>query len=369
MKTRVTPYTEALVPAVKALNARLKAAGSSWGFYDSASPGWLGGNSAVAERRYVLAVDGAGDVHGGLILKTQTWRVGDRELPLLTWQGPVSEGLIDKTHAGVATKFLMHLRDQQLPLFGWGGSDQLNPLLAAMGWAYYPTPLLMKFVRPSRVARLAPFLRTSAARRRVLDIAAATGLATMGGWLANIAMRLRADADGQNAVAVRESSVAGWADDVWEAAKGQYRAIAVRDAAAVQRVTAAWPGVEMHRVDRDGRTVGWVALLVTQMSGDKRFGDLKVGSIVDALSLAGEERATVAAGTRALEDRGVDVIAGNLTHHRWLDAFAADGFLRFNGRRALYIADDMADLLSNAGAVPPHDIHFMPIDGDGPLGL
>ncbi len=369
MKTRVTPYAEAHVPAVKAMNARLKAGGSGWAFYDSATPGWLGGESGIAERRYVLAVDGEGGVHGGLILKTQLWQLGGAELPLLTWQGPVSEGLIDKAHAGVATKFLMHLRDQQLPLFGWGGSDQLNPLLAAMGWAYYPTALLMKFVRPGRAARAAPFLRTGRLRRLMLDAAAVTGAAAAGGWLARTALRLRHGGGGRGALAVRETGFGDWADDIWHAARAHYPAIAVRDRAALERVVAPWPGVQIHRIERGGKSIGWAALLVTQMQGDKRFGDLKVGSLVDALCLPGEERATVAAATRMLHAQGVHLIAGNVTHARWLGAFAADGFIRFNGRRALYIAQDMADLLTNAGATPPHGIHFMPIDGDGPLGL
>ncbi len=369
MKTRVMPFAATHVPAVKAMNARLKAAGNSWAFYDMAVPRWLGGEDTTAERRHVLAVDGEGAVHGGIVVKTQRWKLGDSERTLLTWQGPVSEGLIDKAHAGVATKFLMHLRDQNLPLFGWGGSDQLNPLLAAMGWAYFPTPLVMKFVRPQRVARLAPFLRTSKMRRNLLDFAAMTGAVAVGGRLATAALRSRYGLSGGGAAAIREDQFGTWADDIWTQAAPRYRATAVRDRAALQRVTASWPGVEICRVERRGQTIGWAALLVTQMRNDTRFGDLKVGSVIDALSLPGEELATVGAATRRLRKAGVDLIAGNLTHHCWLKAFAAQGFIRFEGRRALYVAEEMMTLLSNAGAHPPRDIHFMPIDGDGPIGL
>jgi len=372
LKSRIVPYEEVHEPSVQAMNARMKSAGTHWAFFDRAKPNWVPHehDGQPVSRHYLVAVGEDSEIHGGVCFKDQIFFVRGEPMRLGTWQGPVSEGLVDRRHRKVGMQCLSAIKDRNPLLFAWGGSPQINALLAAMGWAHSGTPFFMKMVRPARVLRGAPFLGSNSRVAKVAPIAAATGAATIGVGALQFALAMRAGR-GRAAAGTFVPAFGDWADRIWEAAKGSYGVIGVRNAEALTLLMGrpGWPDARILRVDGKDGPIGWAALRVNQMQGDARFGDLKVGSIIDALSLPGQEAAVTATAARALAREGVDLIAGNLTHKRWRNAFAASGFLTFPNRRDMYLPQPTDALFKERGIHPVDDFHLMPIDGDGPLGL
>ncbi len=372
MKTRIMPYERAHEASVAAMNARLKEGGTHWGFYHRAVPSWLAHDreGQPVSRLFFVAVGEDQEVHGGFCFKEQLFLIKGEPMRLGTWQGPVSEGLVDRRFRKVGMQCLSAIRDRNPLLFAWGGSPQINAVLSALGWAHFGTPLVMKMIRPARVVRVAPFLRTNKRVAKLAPLAAASGAATLGVRALQFATAVRAGRP-RPARGTIVASFGDWSDRIWEAAKGSYGVIAARDAESLTLLMGrpGWPDARILRVDGDSGPIGWAALRVNQMQGDARFGDLKLGSIIDALSLPGQEGVVTATAARALEQEGVDLIAGNLTHRVWRKAFAAAGFLLFANRRDYYLPAPTQALFEERGIHPVDDFHLMPIDGDGPMGF
>ena len=79
----------------------------------------------------------------------------------------------------------------------------------------------------------------------------------------------------------------------------------------------AWPGAIILKISDPVGALGWAAIRVTDFTDDSRFGDLRLGSIIDALAAPGEEKRVIRAATTALQRAGVDLIATNFTHPAW----------------------------------------------------
>ena len=67
--------------------------------------------------------------------------------------------------------------------------------------------------------------------------------------------------------------------------------------------------------------------LATQRSGDKYFGDLKLGSIVDLLAIPGHEVGLIRIAVDRLRQEGVDLIVTNQSFGSLGDALRKSGFL------------------------------------------
>lgn len=373
MKTRIITYTEDHVPRVKAMNLRLAEGGSNWGFYDMVRPAWLPletPNQSV-HRIFHLVEGEDGEIHGGYCFKEQDFLVHGTRHRLATWQGPVSEGLIDKRFARIGLLCLMDMRDRNPLLFGWGGSDQLNALLESFGGQRFGTPLMLKILKPSRVLAEAPFVRTSKRAELIARIASTTGLATPAVAAVQWASALRAGS-AKAAEGRFVERFGPWSDWIWEAAQAQTGWTAVRDADSLDRLMGrpGWPDTRILQVLVGGHVKGWATLRLNPMQDDARFGSLTVGCIVDALALPGHEATTIATATNQLAKEGADLVAGNWTHSIWIAAHAKAGYLTIPNRRPMWVSQDLADLLGEplSETLMPH-LHMTPIDGDGPLGF
>jgi hypothetical protein len=122
------------------------------------------------------------------------------------------------------------------------------------------------------------------------------------------------------------------------------------------------------RIERESRPAGWVVVIDTQMRGHNHFNDMRVGTIVDQLSLPGEEVSTAAAGTSFLKDRGVDLIVSNQMHPRWKAALSQCGFL--SGPSNFILARSKALTAASRPDENAEDLVQMTRgDGDGPWNL
>jgi hypothetical protein len=127
-------------------------------------------------------------------------------------------------------------------------------------------------------------------------------------------------------------------------------------------------GLIVLKLTRRGQAIGWAAVLDTEMSGDRYFGDLRVGTLVDGFAAPANAPAVVDAATQFLTDRGVDLIVSNQAHHAWTAGLKAAGFLQGPSNFGFAMSKRLAE------AVAPWegrwaDFHVNRGDGDGPINL
>lgn len=371
MTIQVVPYTADRVEAVLAFNGRMQ--GTGWGWYGSPADPWLPERAGKRTwREHWLAIEDGSAVRGGYGLRPQEWWIRGAPRTVTDWQGPVTEGLINRRYSALGIRLLREMLRQYPLLYSWGHGGLEQPMLQMLeklGWLLHPTPFCVRILRPSRFLHRNRYLRGTPARRLALDLAAVTGA----GWLGVTALHA--------GLAVRESRAApaaarefarfdAWADELWARCRPHYAAIATRDADTMNTllVPGRWPEGIRLRIERDGATLGWAVVMDTQMAGDARFGSLRVGSVVDALAEPGDAEAVVGAAFRQLRSRGVDLVVSNQAHPAWIAGFAAHGFLRLEGRRTFAASPDLH------AALAPFDqtsrgLHLTNMDGHGPHAL
>jgi hypothetical protein len=371
MPIQIVPYLPEHETSVKALNARLAAGGSTWGFYDFAIPRWAPpGQTPHAARALYLAIDEAGATHAGYCLKTQTFLVGGVETEAASFQGPVSEGLVDPRYSMLGMRLVRDMERRSPLLFAWGATERLGALLKGLGWNQTGGALVMRIVRAERVLRLLPQIRRKPAVRSAAAMLAATGLAQPLVSILQSALGLFSGGAGPQLKTVQEAQFGPWADEVWQACRDHYGFLAVRDAQTmnVLALREDWPHAIILRMEHEGRTVGWAALRDNVFPEGHRYAGLRIGSLIDSLAEPGFEAGVIEAATRFLQARGVDMVISVYTHRRWLRGFARAGYLVRPNWRPLNASSAMTARLAE---VPggPDSFHLTPLDGDGPHGF
>lgn len=373
MTIRIVPHEERWRTEVEAFNERMQAGGSKWGFYRDPVPDWIPKRDGQSVwREYHLAVEDEQLVRGGFALKPQDWLIDGQRHVVTDWQGPFTEGAYDSRFAALGLRIVREMLKMRPLLYSWGHGGEDEPIvkmLRTMGWLMHETPFLLRVVKPFRFLRHNRHLRSSPRRRLALDLAAFSGAGAAGLRALSAAQRLR---HGRRFAATGEvvDSFGGWADELWDAVQGEYRAIAVRDAAAMNALIPAvgWPPAIRLRVHSAGRSVGWAAVLDSSMRDDPRFGSLRVGSIVDCLARPADAGLVVAAAWRFLRDRGVDLVVSNQAHPDWVSGFAANGFTIVPNRRIFAASPQLAAHLAPIEEVG-RGLHLTNMDGHGPMAL
>ncbi|UJR83306.1 hypothetical protein [Sandaracinus amylolyticus] len=379
MPISIVPHAESWKDAVESFNARMRAGGSRYGFYVAPEPPWLPKRepSQPVWREYYLVVEDGREVRGGYALKPQEWWVRGSSHTVTDWQGPFSEGAVSNRYGALGLRMLRDMVSKRPLLYSWGhgGEDAaLFKLIKGLGWMLYATPLMFRIVRPAHFARKNGVLRVDPRKRMALDALAFTGLASIGGRALTTALRISSmKSFGAKAEVVPEFGP--WADPIWDRAKHDYAAIAVRDARAmntlVPRTGAHYEWSEQIRLrvrDREGNDLGWAVVCKRRMENHPRFGDLHVGTIVDALAPVRNAGEVIHAAYDWLERAGVELVIANQSDPRWIRAFEENAFLRYERGRYFCAAPPLVELLS-----PWEDtrerIFLTNMDGHGPMGL
>ena len=358
-------------PAVAEFNQRLRQGGEDENmvFYRWAEPRWL---PRTPESRiyneFFVAVDG-GVVRGGYALKTQEFLFPDGQIRAIGYyHHPLSEGIVKKAHAIVGT---LLLRDaiQRAPLLyclGMGGYDNPLPqMLIRLGWTHCPVPFFFRVVKPSRFLRNMQTLRSSAARKLLLDVAAYTGA----GWAGSKLFQGYRALGAPRSLASECCEVANFEADsdsvqsLWKQARQTCSFTAVRDAEALQ---VLYPPAQSHLtrlvVKRNGAAIGWA--VVGERRKDAKYGNMRVGSVVDCFALPGEYFSVVRCATQTLERQGFDLILSNQSHQAWSAAFKAAGYLPGPSNFLFAASKKLAELLAPFEGVRLR-MHLTRADGDG----
>ena len=367
----IQPYRPEHEPAVADFNQRLRQAGEDENmvFYRWAEPRWLP-HSAESRiyNQFFVALDGD-SVRGGYALKTQEFFFPDRQTRRIGYyHHPLSEGIVNKAHAMVGT---LLLRDamQRAPLLyclGMGGYDNPLPqMLVRLGWAHCLVPFFFRVVNPSRFLRNMETLRSSASRRLLMDLAAHSGAGWAGSKLFQAYCALRAP----RSLPAECCEVASFEDDfgsvqsLWEQARQTCSFTAVRDAEALRIL---YPPEQTHLtrivMERNGAAIGWA--VVGERRRDAKYGNMRVGSVVDCFALPGEWFSVVCGATKILEQQGFDLILSNQNHRGWGEAFKAAGYLPGPSNFIFAASKKLAELLAPFEEVRPR-MHLTRADGDG----
>jgi hypothetical protein len=368
----IQPYRSEHEPAVAEFNQRLRQAGQDENmvFYRYAEPRWLPRSAdSRIYNEFFVALDG-GIVRGGYALKTQDFFFPDGQVrPIGYYHHPLSEGIVDKAHTVVGT---LLLRDamQRAPLLyclGMGGYENPLPqMLVRLGWSHCPVPFFFRIVNASRFLRNMQTVRTSPARKFLLDLAAYSGAGWVGSKLFQGYRALRAPRKLGVECDVVPSFEGGDAADlqsVWEQARQACSLTAVRDAEALRIL---YPPAQTHlkriSVKLNGTAIGWA--VVGERRKDAKYGNMRVGSVVDCFALPGKLFSVVQCATQALEREGFDLILSNQSHQAWGAAFKDAGYLSGPSNFLFAASKKLAELLAPFEEARPR-MHFTRADGDG----
>jgi hypothetical protein len=369
MPLRIHPFESEHALAVKDFNRRMAAGGSTWQFPESPVPSWLAPQpGSPVYQEFFLASDGD-VVRGAYALQRRPACVGCEDVGLGAWYLPISEGAVDPKHALVATLLMRDALRREPLSYGLGmdGMDsQLSKLAGAMRCERRLVPFFVRIERGARFVREARYVRRSGAAAAVLDVAAATGLATLGAKLVRLALRRGPGLAGASVEAVPEFGT--WADELWERCRGHYSFVERRDAATLARIyPPERPRFERLRISRGGRALGWAVLQQAEMRDNPNFGTLHVGRITDAFAAPEDAGAVIRAAADALAARGVDVMLSNQLHPAWCEALRRNAFLTGPSN---YVFAPTAPLAERIHAADPdyRRVHVNRGDGDGPWG-
>jgi hypothetical protein len=374
MAIQVVPYTEQWSEGVRAFNARMNAAGLHWGWYTTPVDFWLEGPPGKHKtwREHHLAVEDGEHVRGAYALKPHEWWVRGAPRVVTDWQGPITEAAHERRYATLGVRLMREMLGRYPLLYSWGHGGFEQPMLRMiekMGFVLHYTPFCLRVVRPFRFLRRNRYLRETPRRRLALDLAAFSGVGAIGAPLLHGALTARAHRSAR-AHAEPFERFGPWADALWERSRGRYAAIASRDADTMNALLrpGGWPKGIKLRVERGGETLGWAVVLDTQLEDDRRFGTLRLGSIVDGLALPEHAEAVVGAAFRFLRARGVDLVMSNQAHPAWVAGFAAHGFLLLRDRRAFAASPELQRALE-PWQETCQGLHLTNMDGHGPMRL
>jgi len=209
-------------------------------------------------------------------------------------------------------------------------------------------------------------LRSPATRKILMDLAAYTGAGWAGSKLFQGYRAVRAPRSLYaecSEVASFEAGDAESLQSLWEQARQACSFTAVRDAQALRTL---YPPAETHLtrivVKRKGAAIGWA--VVGERRKDAKYGNMRVGSVVDCFALPGELFSVVRCASETLERQGFDLILSNQSHQAWGEAFKASGYLPGPSNFIFAASKKLAELLAPFEEVRPR-MHLTRADGDG----
>lgn len=358
MSISIVPMTEEHVPLVRAFNKRLVDGGGEIALQFPESPilDWLpnlGDGGKMFQMPYVAIDEGV--VRGGFILKRQEfWRAG-KTISACHYRLPLSEGTVNKAYVSMGMQMLRHALRLEPKLFALGMGNSKRPLprmLKLMNWSLVETPFWFRVNHPMRFLREIRALRSSTARLICAEFAAMFGL----GWIGINSIQAARTRSPLRPIAEAVSALGDWTSEVWERYCTEYSFAALRDS---KTLNILYPS-NSNRFLYYRIGSGWAVLLDTPMRGHKQFGDLRVGTIVDAM---GDPREIVSAATAILNDRGVDLVISNQLAECWSAAFSDCGYFSGPSNYIFAVSKDLSSGIDFSSA------HINRGDGDGPIHL
>ena len=365
MTVRMVPYTSAEIAAAQAFNQRMLAGSAPTDFVlpDQPNPD-RHTEDAITWTKY-LAMDADGAARGGFMVMRQPGVLNGEPIPAANYQSPVSEGILDNRFGMVGMHMIRYVQRQWPYAFvvGMGSADRpIARLLAAGGWTVRPIPFFFRIVRARRVLReLRPLQR-----QRWMGVAARIAADTGGGWIAATALHARGLFAPRSTLRLERVTAWGdWADMLWERVRGIYSFTVVRNRATLECLYPLADARYTAYVARDGdAVVGWAVCANTAMRDHQYFGDLRVATVLDAVSTP-DAAAPLASRLSRMLAEWADLIITNQSHALWIAAFREAAFATAASNYLLAMSKKLADAIGADGS----RVHVSRGDGDGRIHL
>ena len=372
MGLRVVLYEASHVPAVRAFNARMRAADALLFPIQESAPA---PNPQTPEEgiefSHFVVIDDAGEVRGGYFTRTQPFYIRGEVRPVAHYTAPLSEGLIDKRFAPVGAAMLLHALGEQPLLFamGMGGRDKPLPrMLTAMGWTILETPFLFFVLNGRRFLRNIGPLRERTERRLLADAMSFSGL---GGLAIAAVQRFRKRSRADCRYTLQPIPQFGeWADRIWLESAPQYSLSAVRSSPYLQFIYPPDRGSSYYgmQLTAGERPAGWVEMLDCHLLERSYFGDMRVAALADGVAPAAAIPSLIRASLDAAKQHNADMVISNQMHRDWISALKAAGFWQGPSNYLLALSKPLRKLLEPLAETMPL-IHFNRGDGDGRVNL
>jgi hypothetical protein len=374
MKLDIVPYSAEHVDAVRAFNARLRAGNETEFILSEHVPPKSPPDDAIGNHFY-LTLEGD-DVRGGFLLVEYPGSLGGvgvvRSIRVLNLQAPLSEGIVDNNYSLVALRQLKWIQQQCPHIFalGMGSAEaRFSRLLRGAGWTLMPVPFFFRVTRTSRFLEELIPLRTSIAMQLVARAAIVTGAGLIGvAALQARSLISRRSAQGYSLEPV--SKLGDWVDSLWAEYRLQTSFAIMRDHKTLENLYRA--EVEKHLglfvLRCGGEIAGWVATFDRLMRNHKYFGNMHVGTIVDAVTLPGAMAPAIDLAVNTLATKGADLVVANHSHRDWIRAFRQCGFLAARSNYILALSRNLAKaIVERDGGFG--SMHFTRGDSDGRINL
>ena len=121
------------------------------------------------------------------------------------------------------------------------------------------------------------------------------------------------------------------------------------------------------KIMREGVCIGWVVMLCTKMENNKYFGNLNLGSIIDAFSNPEHSELIISKSVEYLRGLKADLIVVNHANTEWGKRFARNGFVKGPSNFIFASSKGLKDYFEQD--VDFNNSFLMRGDGDGPVHL
>ena len=329
------------------------------------------GDDFIHERSFVLT-ENKTTIRAGYTLKCQWFKVNDTLLQIGYYYRPVSAGLFNKKF-NVCGVLLVNDAQKRYPnifSLGMGGvSEALPKLLKGLNWNLQKIPFFFKICHPLSFLKNIRYFKGNKLKSFIIFLLGKSGL----GWLcikffflivSLFYIRLKKEPY----IAVEGIDVFDQdLNSVWEKAKQHSSFIAVRNCEYLKTLYSDKRFIKLKFIG-DNKIVGWSVSLCTQLDDHKQFGHMKLGSIVDCLSLRGYEKSIIRKTSEMLENKGVDLIVSNQSHVFWKNAFKINSFINGPSNFIFASSRELSNKLVENIKLKNY-MHITRGDGDGPINL
>ena len=325
----------------------------------------------IFERKFILT-ENKTIVRAGYTLKYQWFKVNNELLQIGYYYNPVTSGLFNKKYNICGVLLLHDAQKKNTNLFclGMGGySEALPKLLKGMNWNLQIIPFFFKVYHPRAFLNNIRYLKKTKLKSFIIMLIANSGL----GWLClkfvflvDSLFHIRFKKEPYivaKAIEIFDQDL----DFVWENAKQYNSFIAVRNCNYLKTLYSDKKFIKL-KFFHDNKFVGWSICLCTNLNNHKQFGHMRLGSIVDCLSLKGYERSIISKTSEMLKKKEVDLIVSNQSHIFWKNAFKMNSFIEGPSNFIFASSRELSNKLVENIKLKDC-MHITRGDGDGPINL
>jgi hypothetical protein len=378
MDIKFVPYQPEDVAVVHRFNQRMLDGGEHYEFSDRFISGMFRRNEHCnLHQELFLAKDETGEVRGGYYFKIQEYDLKNEAMEIVFMQLPISEGIINRDYKHVGPMIFEDMVQRQKLVFvlGMGGFQYPLPKrLKKLGWVMYLVPFYFYINKPRRFLSDFEYIKTlkkSLVKRISINIIKLFGILHLFTFIIKLHTyfyRSLKYKKYQGIQTERIEAFSAFADELWEQHKQHYSILAKRDQYVLNQLYPTTAS-KFHKlkITKNGICIGWIVMLCTKMEGDKYFGNLKLGSLIDAFSKPEDAELLIHQSVKYLRKLNADLIVVNHTNISWGHHFKRNGFLKGPSNFIFGISKRIKEYYGNN--VDFEHSFLMRGDGDGPINL